>query len=293
MNKRKWRLNLQWHTDGGPGGAGGAEVSTGGNAVDAGQNAIGQVEGQDAAVQTKASFDELLRDPDYKRAYDERVSKAIQGRFKSAEADRQRLASANRVFEIFGSRYGINPGEDGNYDVDALRKAVEDDDSFFEAEASERGLSVAELKHIKKLERDNAEFIRREKEAKKKEQEQQLFSSVVAGAEATKRIYPSFDLDAEMQNPQFARMVMGAGVPVQTAFEVVHKDEIIPAAMQYTAKKTAEQTAQTIAAGKARPVENGAGAGVATDSRLDPGSLTKEQWRQLVDRARRGEKISF
>ena len=293
INKRKWKFDLQRFAEGDLGGAPAMGSSTGVSTADAGQNAtIGQT-GQDAAVSTKATFDEILKDAEYKKAYDERVNKAVMGRLKNAEADKARLASIERLLEPLGAKYGIRPGEDGKYDIEAMQKAVDSDDSYYEAEAMEKNMAVSDVKHIKALERDNAEYVRREKEAKQRESERAMYNTLVAGAEETKKIYPNFDLDTEMQNQTFARMVMGAGVPVRTAFEVVHKDEIIPAAMQYTAKVTAEQAAHNIAAGNARPIEGGAGAGNAIDSGFNPSSLTKEQWRQIVEDAKKGKKTSF
>ncbi len=286
--KTEW-LFLQRHGDGAAGASAGADGgATGATAADAGQMSNN---GQNTpTAPEKASFDELLKsDPDYKKAYDERVQAVVKNRFKTANLAEERLKKAEPLFQKLASKYGIEDLDD----IDAIMKAADEDDSYYEAEALEKGISVSELKRIKTLERENAEFRKQEAEAKKRANDQAVFAKLMEGAEAAKKLYPSFDLDTEMQNEQFARMVMAAGVPVQTAFEVIHKNEIMPAAMRYAAEQTATRTAQTIAAGRGRPMENGATNPAATDSHLDPAHLTPQQRRELIERAKRGEKISL
>ena len=72
----------------------------------------------------------------------------------------------------------------------------------------------------------------------------------------TKKVYPSFSLRAEMNNPDFVNLLR-SNVNVKTAYEVIHKDEIIPAAMQFTAQTVERKLANKIAANGARPTENG------------------------------------
>lgn len=286
FNKTMWFL--QRHADGAAGAsAGGEGGATGANAAAAGQMSNGQ---NTPPAPEKASFDDLLKsDPEYKKAYDERVQAVVKNRFKSANLAEERLKKAEPLFQKLASKYGIENLDD----IDAIMKAADEDDSYYEAEALEKGISVSELKRIKTLERENAEFRKQEAEAKKRASDQAVYAKLMAGADETKRLYPSFDLDTEMQNEQFARMVMGAGVPVKTAFEVIHKDEIMPAAMRYTAQKTATAVAQTIAAGKGRPQEIGATNPTATDTRYDPAHLSPQQRREIIERAKRGEKIAF
>lgn len=241
----------------------------------------------------KPSFDELLRDPDYRRAYGEKVQAAVQGRFKKAQAAEERLQRAEHLFEKMGAKYGIKPGEDGRYDLDALDRASDADESYFQAEATERGIPVSELRRMKGLERDNADLQRRIADAEKQNARRETYRKLLDGEAETKKLFPSFSLDAEMQNPDFQRLVLGAGVPVLTAFRVIHNDEIMPAAMQYAAKRAADDAASTIAAAGSRPRENAAKSSGGAANPLDPASLSPEQRRAIREAVKRGEKISF
>ena len=47
-------------------------------------------------------------------------------------------------------------------------------------------------------------------------------------------MYPDFDWKRELASPQFGRLVT-AGVDGQTAYEIVHRQELLKAAMAYAA----------------------------------------------------------
>jgi hypothetical protein len=82
-------------------------------------------------------------------------------------------------------------------------------------------------------------------------------------------------------------------VDVETAYTVVHKDEIIPAAMQFAVKNAEEKLSKSVQAGTARPRENGMGAQGAAVVKSDVSQLTKQQRDELVRRAMQGERITF
>lgn len=279
-------LNLQLLADGGDGGAsGGIGADAGPQSGNAGV-AAGEQQPQ------KDSFDELLKkDPEYKAAYDARVKKAIDGRFARQQKQEERQKKLDPILDVLGSKYGLSRGEDG-YDLDALTKAIDEDKSYYEEEALRRGMSVEELKRFKHLERENDQFRRTMEERERQEASQKAWGKVMQQAEEAKQVYPSLDIDAEMQNPGFGRLV-AAGVPVRTAYEVVHRDEIMGGAMQYTAQQTAEKISNAVAAGARRPNEGGMGAGSSAETKIDPAKLTKEQRAEIRKRVLRGEAVTF
>ena len=121
---------------------------------------------------------------------------------------------------------------------------------------------------------------------------ERLYQSWMTQAEAVKQVYPGFDVHAEMDNPKFVELLR-SNIDMRTAFEVLHKDEIIPAAMQYTAQKVQENISRSIASGGNRPVENGANSGSAAVVKSDVSKLTKADRQEIARRVARGEKIRF
>ena len=184
-------LSLQRHADGAGGAAGGAG-GTGSNAGIAGQGSQGQ--NTPPAQENKASFEDILKDADYKKAYDERVAKAIQNRFKSANAAEERLRNAEPLFDKLATKYGIAREQDGTLDFNKLLQAADEDDSYYEAEALEKGISVEDLKKFKNLERENAQYKQMIATAKQRAADAAMEERLRNEAEKVKALYPNFDL---------------------------------------------------------------------------------------------------
>lgn len=229
-----------------------------------------------------AKFDALIKG-EYKDLYDAKVQDTIQKRLKGSKEIEDKYNSLAPTIEMLAKKYGVDAT-----DINALTRAIEEDDSYYEEEALEKGITVQQLKEIRKMERENAELkaqMRRDNAAKQ-------YATWMQQAEQAKMMYPSLDLNEEAKNPQFLRL-LNSGVDVGTAFAVIHKDEIIPAAMQYTAKTVEQKLTNKIIAGGSRPTENGNSAQGAINSKSDVTTLTKADRAEILHRVARGEKITF
>lgn len=233
-----------------------------------------------------AEFEKLIKGQ-YKAQYDAKVQDTIQKRLKGTKEAVDKFTALQPTIEILARKYGVDAG-----DIEALNKAIEDDDSYFEQEAMEKGMSVKQLKEFRTIERENADLRQQMQERQKQESANRLYSQWMQQAEDTKKVYPSFDLRAEMGNSEFVKL-LNSNVDVRTAYEVLHKDEIIPAAMQFTAKTVESKIANKIAAGGARPAENGMNTGSAAVVKSDVSQLTKADRQEIIRRVQRGEKIRF
>ena len=196
----------------------------------------------------------------------------------------------NPLLEMLGRKYNVDPT-----DVDKLTQIVGDDDSLYEEEAMQRGMSVESLKAVKKLERENEQLKAQEEQSQQEMMMRQHFDALAKQADEARQLYPALDLMQEMQNPMFARLTApGVGVDVRTAYEVVHRDEMRGAEMQYAVQRSAERMANAVRSNTARPVENGLSSqqqNVVVKS--DPRMLTKADRAEIRERVRRGEKIAF
>ena len=129
-------------------------------------------------------------------------------------------------------------------------------------------------------------------EQNRKDNANKLYAQWMEQADSTKQIYPSFDLRAEMQNPKFLDLLR-SNIDVRTAYEVMHKDDIIAGAMQFTAKTVEQKLTNKIIAGGARPAENGNSSQGASVTKSDVSALTRADRAEIARRVARGEKISF
>lgn len=190
--------------------------------------------------------------------------------------------------ESLASRYGVKDATD----YDGIMKAMEEDDGFFEDAAAAEGLTVEQYKRMQKLERENAHAKAARQQQERQQQQDRVWADWMQQAEQVKAMYPGFNLQRELDNADFGRM-LGAGVSVKAAFEALHHEEIMAGAMQYTAKTIAKKTADGIASRNNRPVENGLGAQASANVRADVSKLTKADRAEIARRVARGERIVF
>lgn len=237
-------------------------------------------------VDRNAEFEKLIKG-EYKDLYDQRMQDTIRKRLKGNEDTVNRFNALSPTLELLAHKYGV----DAN-DIEALNKAIEEDDSYFEDEAMQKGMTVQQLKEIRKMERENAELKRQMSERQTKENADKLYASWLQQEQETKSVYPSFNLKAEMNNPRFIDLLR-SNIDVRTAYEVLHKDEIIPAAMQFTAKTVEQKLTNKIMAGGARPSENGMKSQSAAVVKSDVSQLSKADRDEIIRRVRNGEKIRF
>ena len=233
-----------------------------------------------------AMFEQLIKG-EYKDLYDAKVQDTIQKRLKSSKETVDKYNALAPTLELLGNKYGVDAG-----DTEALIKAISEDDSYYEQEALEKGMTVQQLKEVKRMERENAELKAQMQEAQRQENGKKLYAAWMQQADEAKKVYPSFDLKAEMNNPKFVDLLR-SNIDVRTAYEVLHKDEIIPAAMQFTAKTVESKLAKSIAANGARPSENGMSSQSAAVVKSDVSQLSKADRAEIIRRVQRGEKIRF
>ena len=233
-----------------------------------------------------AKFEALIKG-EYKDLYDARVQNTIQQRLKSSKETVDRYNALTPTLEILAKKYGVDAT-----DINALNKAIEEDDSYFEEEALEKGITVEQLKEIKKMERENADLRRQMEEEQNRKDAAQKYATWMEQAKQAKALYPALDLETEAKNPEFRKLLM-AGIDVGSAYLVLHKDEVIPAAMQYTAKTIEQKVTNKIRANGARPAENGNSSQSASVVKSDVSQLSKADRAEIIRRVQRGEKIRF
>ena len=141
---------------------------------------------------------------------------------------------------------------------------------------------------LRGLRQENAR-LRRETEERRQAQAGALLR-LQAEEGRIRQVYPDFDWQRELASPQFGRLVT-AGVDGQTAYEIVHRQELLKAAMHYAAAQTRSEMARAIASGGSRAAENRGGSRTVT--RSDPRSLTSRELAAIRRRVQDGEKIRF
>ena len=238
-------------------------------------------------VDRNAEFEKLIKG-EYKDLFDAKMQDTIQKRLKNTKETVDKFNSLSPMFEMLSKKYGVDAT-----DTEALMKAIEDDDAYYEQEAMEKGISVEHLKEIRKIERENVELKKKMDAQESEKRTAQIWSDWLKQADELKSVYPKFDFEAELKNPEFEQYIRIPGVDVRKAYELAHKDDIIAGAMQFTAQTVERKLANKIMANGARPNENGMSSQSAAVVKSDVSQLSKADRQEIIRRVARGDKISF
>lgn len=242
---------------------------------------------QDAPV--RPAFRDLIKG-DYKAEADEYIQQTIQDRLKKSKDMEKTFKSLQPALDALAESRGLPAG-----DYDTLAQSILNDASLYEAEALKQGVPVETVMQISQLQRQAEESQAKLAQIEAEAQAAQYVTELVRQGEELKQRYPNFDLRQEMQDEHFREMVTG---PVPTSMEeaywAIHHNDLLHQAVAQVSQQTKADVSRSIQSGALRPMESAARPGGQTPQvSLDPRNLTPQQIKDIKERARRGETISF
>lgn len=312
MLKKLW-LNLQLFGEGGDGGDG-SPASTGGEQVvdNAGEtipasipekakkyyqkamekakaNTKPSVEAQPTNEQTateeKTSYADLIKSDEYKEEHKAYMDKTIGERLKKYKGIEENLGKHKELLEIVANKYGVKP-DDENF-LEVLHQKIDADDSYYESYAMEHDMTTEEARRIVTMERKVAQADAQREAMEKQEQMRQQIMLLHKNAEKTKAQFPDFDLETEMQNEKFRRLCAVNNGDTTAAYMACHWNNIITNQVQMATRQVQAQTAQAVAANKARPIENGLSSSAPSVVTQDFRNMGLKELRQYAEEQRR------
>ncbi len=239
---------------------------------------------EEPKVDLDAEFEELIRGK-YKEQYGKRVQNTVQQRLKGTRETEDRLNAMNPLMDLLSARYGVKAD-----DTEGLIKALEGDDAFFEQAAQDHNMDAKDYRKMLQLQSENNRLRSQQEQQFRQEQMDKQYAMWEQQAEEARKLYPNLDMNVEAQNPQFRSLLM-SGIDVKTAYKVLHDDEITTQLLQHQAKEVEQKLSNKIAAGNARPAENGSSGQSAAVIKADPSKWTRADREEVRRRAARGERI--
>lgn len=238
---------------------------------------------------TKATWEELMQDPEYKAAFDAQMNGIMQKRLAKANAREANMAKLTPALNMLAKKYGKQEG-----DYDGLASAIIDDDTFYKDRASEMGVDVKTAKTIQQQEQE-VETLRTQRKASIQQQMMMNhLDRLNREAQELKAEFPEFNLEAEMSNDMFVKLTQPGMLTVKDAYMAVHRAEIDKARQQAMQQQAMTAAQAAVRAGQARPKENGSTA-AAPITRVPPAQRSKaeraELRRRIMDAGARGEKL--
>lgn len=236
-----------------------------------------------------AEFAELIgKGGRYHDIYGQRVSDAIQDRFRNQENLQAQVDSITDGLSPLFLTYGLEAG-----DYEGLTQAIANDNSFYEKQAERAGLSIEQYKENLKLKAE-AERGRQITEAYEEQQRRNaMYAQWEADQEILRQTFPNFDLRHEINtNERFAQL-LDNGVSVQDAFYVTHVGEIYKGMDAQAETRATANVVNAMQQKARRPVEAGVNHSAAVVRKSDPRSLSKEDLDEINRRVAEGETVAF
>ena len=225
---------------------------------------------------------------DFKDLFDAEIKGILNDRFKKSKETEKQLKAFSTVGQRLSEKYGV----DGNNPEEILR-ALDEDDSFYEEEAMKKGMPVDELKKSKALLRENNALKEEMAERNRQETIDKQVSEWMRQAQEAQKIYPQLNFESELQNERFRSLLQTPGITVRDVYEIVHRDEIMPAYTQFVEQKAQKAVADSVRANGQRPKENALNNSAPAKTKSDPSTWSKEELEDVSRRVQRGEKIKL
>ena len=249
---------------------------------------------------SKASFNDILKDPEYRQAFDKQVQGMMHQRLSKLAPAKESMDTMRDAHEALALKYGLDPSAADFHK--ALAAAILGDDSSLERFADERGTSIetarADFADRQELQRYRAA----DKTAVSQQSAQNHFNLLQQQAQEVLAINPSFNLLEEINaNEEFAKltspMAQQLGITVKKAYLMVHGDEIMSARENAATQRTMEAVTNNVRAGQNRPRENGASMPTNVNpvayNKLTRAEQLQRKKEMQMEAARRGGNTSF
>jgi len=243
---------------------------------------------KEEAKNSKLSYEDLIKSDEYRDAHHEYMEKTISDRLKKYKGQEESLKSANALLATIATKYGLNP-EDTDY-MDKLSKAVESDDSYYEKYAEDNDMTPAEARKLVTLERKVKEAEAAKMRQQQEEVQRAQFETVRQNAAKTQAKYPGFDLAKELNNPKFCQILSATNGDTTAAYVTTHYEEIMRGTVANAAQQAQIATANSIASGSKRPMENGLNASAPTNVSVNFSKMSLSELRAWADTQRKMQK---
>lgn len=230
--------------------------------------------------QKKPTLEELINsDDDYKEEHRLSVKKAVDDRWKKYHGIEDQLKSANEALEFVAFKYNLDPASK-TFAAD-LKAAMEADDSFVQDYADKHDMPTEEARRVMQMQRKMERLERAELRAKQEAETRASIQRLVDAGKKTKVQFPEFDLDREMSDPKFVRLVQATNGNTTAAYIACHSNDVLARAKQAASESATNAVVASVKSNTARPVENGISSSATAVSKMDISDMTLTDFKNI------------
>lgn len=236
--------------------------------------------------QKRLTYTELIKSPEYADEHKKYMEKTISERFGKYKGLQGRLDKAMEQLGVVGGKYGLDPSSETFFED--LQAKMNEDSEFFADYAAEHGIPPEEGRSIAQMKAKLARYDREAASRAEAEEAARQIAALRESANQTRGLYPTFNLDAEMENPRFRQLCATLKGDTTTAYRMTHYDELFNSAQKEASERARRELSASIASGHARPLENGLSKNVATPTTPDFSNMNSKQLREYYQSGKLG-----
>lgn len=241
----------------------------------------------------KPTFAELMKSEEYKEERDAYMHDAFKRRMKDYDSVKKDNETAMELLYGMAERLGVDQSSKSFFDDMKASLSKKDTDERVAKYLETHDVDEAEAARIVEMEdkltaQKRQEFLRKaaEEAAERKAKQEQALNALRASAEQTKVLYPSFNLEAEMQNDTFRRVCAACGGNTTAAYRAVHHDKLAQGIAAAAAEEATNKATNAVAANSRRPSENGLQDTASSVAEINFSGMNAKQLREYYQKNR-------
>lgn len=231
------------------------------------------------------AYSDLIKSDEYKEEHQAYMDKTISDRLKKYKGMEEQNGKMANALNTVAIKYGLDATSETF--LDELTAKINEDDSYIEDYAMDHNLSTEEARRSIDMQRKISQYEAEKRQAEMQAQQQEAIRALIQSAERTKAVYPNFDLDTEMQNEAFRNLCAATQGDTLAAYRAIHHDELMRAQGMQSAQIATQQIANSVAANKSRPIENGLSSQASSITTTDFSKMNLQQIRAYAEEQRR------
>ena len=231
------------------------------------------------------SYADLIKSDEYKDEHKAYMDKTISDRLKKYKGMEEQNGKMANALNTVAMKYGLDAASETF--LDELTAKINEDDSYIEDYAMDHNLSNEEARRSLEMQRKINQYEAERQQQEVMAQQQEAMRELLQSAERTKSVYPNFDLDTEMQNEAFRNLCAVTHGDTLAAYRTIHHDELMRAQGMQSAQIASQQIANSVAANKSRPIENGLSSQASAITTTDFSRMNLSQLRAWAEEQRR------
>lgn len=200
----------------------------------------------------RKSYKELVESDEYKADHEKYVQRVVRDRMKTHMAAAEKDAE---LFQLIGRKYGLDTASE-TFKED-LSNAIKADDGVYEKYAEEHDVSITEAKRMVGLEEQLARANKEVEARRVAEENAKVINALREKGNETKSQYPEFDLDAQMADDRFRRLVVAFNGDTTQAYEAINHKALTRRAVAEAESQAQRAVSNSVKTNLSRPAEGG------------------------------------